>query len=1290
MEALYGSLPGFGSAAKNDVDAPIAFFDCIYVGTPGGDSASGSPKSPNSVMASNGANGAAPRGGAAGNSRGLGQKPECLPPHVGRIGVYRKFAMFRADMFDLDDTTVLLPRWQVRRVDANGKYAVCVVDWHGAPHEFQLPKLSKELYRVLVREWALTEGTFANKRGASAVNDRVLDPAKDGPRTMLGELVEDGSLAAMKARADLDARRRSALRRIAASVGRGYERCASVYRRARDVYLEAERFLFPPEPPPPPELHTVDVRAKTDACMFLKIVAAEGLLAMDAGGTSDPFATARWGSLECKTEVVYETTSPVWEETFVFNLGTSTSDVIEEDVNLCLYDYDLALNDFLGFCRVDLRGKRVSQRGDWSKEPRWYNVGALPADYEEKSGFDWGRLKDQLMFWEGKRTYTGRVKIACWVGSRTDLEMRTAEHPRAWRAVEASRSEPKYYVEPLTAALHVTVFRAREILPMDGSRDDPGGLSDPYCEVTLEHEKTARFETEQTHFIDDTDSPEWDRKFSFVVSRPYTASTLWFKVYDYDGGFDQLIGTVKIKCEDLDIHEGLAKPPPAKWYTLLDASGKDKTKDGDPYGDVLIQAYIDEEYLHHMHLQKVRVSDEPDLGRLEVDVFKLHELDDGIKDVFVVIKYGPYWSRLPTIEDADDARYDLRSIFPVIDFHVPVVIAAFAGVGDAPKLLGKIKVPVAALESNQRYFKVVDMGAVNAATGEVEKGGKLDVALTYRRDAGTIASGVTLARQYVKPVCDDKWYYNPIPETEQEKVAKRHKDLVIYQLGLSEPPVKVSIAKEMLDYNRHEFNARMIQTSIARLQCVAAEGIAIGNAVNDLLGWKHFHVTASLQTVLFLMINYPRLIIPGILILIGSIPLALYPTRRKRALDQISMDYDVSVGKLPPHLDILLNGDSLTNEEVKAREREQKEREAADKKAEEARLRAESEAAAQRAEEEAEAIAAILAEADAESEADSDDDDAAQQAPKMAGSMNPFASLMKQYEELTTMIASIQTTMDDVATVLEQILGVLTWKEPRVTFVAMAALVGTGLAFFASQFVVEWTMFVVWLVGKKAVGATSGAASSASADAWAKVVDFISECWEYLWDNYVEGPYNAAAYTITVTMATTTNSVLYAWSFVTWTRVFKATRFVVSLCVLYELRHPAVFPDARTEFKKASGTASGDDAGAIEKGRQLSGGDVNDEANKAAHANDGKEVGTGKKGDSGDRRKKSEAELEAEAERERRRAARAKKKAERKRQKEIEEAARRARAEGTEVIDNRPIAPLNALFRIPSKSYRIL
>ena len=119
----------------------------------------------------------------------------------------------------------------------------------------------------------------------------------------------------------------------------------------------------------------------------------------------------------------------------------------------------------------------------------------------------------------------------------------------------------------------------------------------------------------------------------------------------------------------------------------------------------------------------------------------------------------------------------------------------------------------------------------------------------------------------------------------------------------------------------------------------------------------------------------------------------------------------------------------------------------------------------------------------------------------------------------------------------------------------------------------------------------------------------------------VQAPYNAAAYAVTVTFATTTNSVLYAWSFFTWRLVFKTVRFVVSLYVLYELRHPSVLPDEKTKFKKAS-NASGDETGEIKKaagpneaapngipGRRV--GDVNDPANKAAHVNDGKEIGVG-------------------------------------------------------------------------------
>ena len=187
---------------------------------------------------------------------------------MGRIGVYRKLAMFRADMFDLDDTTILLPKSQVKRVDSNGKYAVVLVDWTGVPHEFQLPKLSKALYRTLADEWGFREGTHVNKRGASAVNEHVLDPIKHGPQTKLGELVEDGSVAVMRAKADLDERRRSALRRVAATFKRRYDACVAHYRRCEAAYQECRHFFYPPRAAAAPRL-AHGGRARQDGRVFV-------------------------------------------------------------------------------------------------------------------------------------------------------------------------------------------------------------------------------------------------------------------------------------------------------------------------------------------------------------------------------------------------------------------------------------------------------------------------------------------------------------------------------------------------------------------------------------------------------------------------------------------------------------------------------------------------------------------------------------------------------------------------------------------------------------------------------------------------------------------------------------------------------------------------------------------------------------------------------------------------------------------------------------------------------------
>ena len=327
-------------------------------------------------------------------------------------------------------------------------------------------------------------------------------------------------------------------------------------------------------------------------CLFVRVEKGESLLAMDAGGVSDPFATARWGALECTTEIKYETVDPVWDETFVFELG-SIGEVVDEDLTLCLYDYDLALNDFLGFVRVDLRGKKVADAKDWSRRAsgtpwRRSPKGTARASRAAPGSTGGGSRTSSC---SGRASAEGRARQDRRVGGH-------ARRRSDARGVSPERSAPRNGSRGrhvLRRAVDRSAARARE--PGAGHFGDGRQQRRPRRErPVLRGCVGAREDAEARDGADALRrrrgrAPEWDRKFSFVISRPYTQNTLWFKVYDYDGGFDQFIGQVKLKCEDLEIHRGLVKPPAAKWYTLYDAAEKDRNAEGEPYGEILLAAW---------------------------------------------------------------------------------------------------------------------------------------------------------------------------------------------------------------------------------------------------------------------------------------------------------------------------------------------------------------------------------------------------------------------------------------------------------------------------------------------------------------------------------------------------------------------------------------------------------------------------------------------------------------------------------------------------------------------------
>ena len=107
------------------------------------------------------------------------------------------------------------------------------------------------------------------------------------------------------------------------------------------------------------------------------------------------------------------------------------------------------------------------------------------------------------------------------------------------------------------------------------------------------------------------------------MAKPYS-DNLMLRVYDYDGAtsFDDLIGQAIIGIHELSVHQGIKKAPEEKWLTLLDKEGKDKNAEGVVYGEILVRAYLDEEYFQHLHGGNAT----GEVGRLSVDVLQATEL----------------------------------------------------------------------------------------------------------------------------------------------------------------------------------------------------------------------------------------------------------------------------------------------------------------------------------------------------------------------------------------------------------------------------------------------------------------------------------------------------------------------------------------------------------------------------------------------------------------------------------------------------------------------------------------
>ena len=976
-------------------------------------------------------------------------------PKVGKLHVFKTSLVFKAEMFGMDKTSVSVKRKDLDALDATSALTLKIQYKKTKSLDLQFTKSSKP-YDLIVAKYRLR----ATERAGFSVNDRAEKSSKREEKAYAPGL--GGRAARVK---DL----------LTDFYENGNERLKAALR-------DASR-LGGVKIPPTPRLPTVDCEEVVSRCLFVRVIGAKDLLAMDSGGTSDPFIVARYRGLEVSSRTIPMTLNPQWDETFTFNAPPGKEELDDSDeVELMVYDRDFGgLNDFIGFCKINMAGVKVSDAARSTRAPgdgpnardpakadarsaasgratkqrrstflkeeasardgasslrepllekaktstapgtarrrrEWIKLAPMPKDHGDAKSFDLNHVKERLMFWEGERAISGAVEVETWVGNRHDEAFRVAGVPALIKPDADAETNLAHYVDPVTALLRVEVKRGRNIMNLD----DDGG-SDPYCEVALVDPKLVKPEQSQaTHYIDDATDPEWDRAFNFIVSKPY-GDVLELRVYDYDGAtsFDDLIGKASIPVSALKTHRGLKNPPEEQWIALVDKEGKDANADGEKYGDILVRAYLDEEYFEHLHGGDAANQ----VGRLSVDVMGADGLESPCT-THCVVKCGPYWTRTPNVEDSTKPRWNQRLRYPVFEPAERVTVALFEGAAATAKYLGRVKLQLSTMEDGVRYCSKFQLMTQDASSGEGRKTCTLEVGLRF----DYLAGGSRAAAKYFEPSLPEKWYLQPLADDERDRVIKSQKEMLVKRLAQASPPIHETASKIMLEFSKHEVNIGSIKSSVARIQRVVAGFDKIGAAATYALSWDSVVVTALTQCWIVYLVYYPNMLAPTALLATALWSLAQFPGRYQRVLDRAQADEWLSQGLpfAPP-----------TEEE----ERAKREREEA--------ARAEEEAAAAAREEEEKALAKLSAE---EREAKETQqklllekkraaekaaaEKAKAEAPKETfswESLNPLAALQKQMDEVFAMITLSQSILDEVAGGLERVAGVLSWEEPRVT-----------------------------------------------------------------------------------------------------------------------------------------------------------------------------------------------------------------------------------------------------------------
>ena len=242
---------------------------------------------------------------------------------------------------------------------------------------------------------------------------------------------------------------------------------------------------------------------------------------------------------------------------------------------------------------------------------------------------------------------------------------------------------------------------------------------------------------------------------------------------------------------------------------------------------------------------------------------------------FCVVKIGPYWTRLPNVDESAEPRWNQRLLYPVFEPAACVTVAVFEGAAGSCQFLGRVKLQLSTMEDGVRYAGTFQLIHREPASGEVRRTCRLECGIRFDYGPG----GKAIAAKYMEPLLPEKWYTNPMADEEKEKVIKAHKEMLVQRLAIASPPLSDAVSKQLLEFAKHEVNVGSIKSSIARIQRLVAGVDKITAAIAYALSWDSVVITALAQAWIVYLVYYPNMPAPSVLLAIALYSLALFTGR---------------------------------------------------------------------------------------------------------------------------------------------------------------------------------------------------------------------------------------------------------------------------------------------------------------------------------------------------------------------------------------------------------------------------